>query len=381
MLGAQGIQLRNTYCTLLMARLALGAERGGLKLADVAAEFLDGLELPKVEQVSDWAAERLSEQQLAYAALDAAVAHMLARPLWGELDGGARQAFKVGNATVPAVASMRLAGIPFDRQIARGDDRRLGAVLRRGARFVRRDHGRRHPARGRAALGVARGADAAGHARVVAADRDRALAHPQRRPRAAGGHPGDPAPARGDPLGQALARVRAHAAREGGRRRPAPHGPQAGLDEDRPLRVPRSQLAAAAPGRAPGRGRAARAGAGDRRLQSDRVPGRERALRRRRDARGVPRRRRHAHPERRGLRRRQPRDLARGRARSRAQQGQADRVRHALRQRSGRARGVGVVHVPDRDERGGGAGVEGPLLRPLPHAAHVAERGRATRPG
>ena len=116
MLGAQGIQLRNTYCTLLMARLALGAERGGLKLADVAAEFLDGLELPKVEQVSDWAAERLSEHQLAYAALDAAVAHMLARPLWGELDGGARQAFKVGNATVPAVASMRLAGIPFDVQ-------------------------------------------------------------------------------------------------------------------------------------------------------------------------------------------------------------------------------------------------------------------------
>ena len=116
MLGAQGIQLRNTYCTLLMARLALGAERGGLKLADVAAEFLDGLELPKVEQVSDWAAERLSEHQLAYSALDAAVAHMLARPLWGELDGGARQAFKVGNATVPAVASMRLAGIPFDVQ-------------------------------------------------------------------------------------------------------------------------------------------------------------------------------------------------------------------------------------------------------------------------
>jgi DNA polymerase-1 len=117
MLGAQGVRLRNTYCTLLMARLALGAERGGLKLAEVAAEFLDGLELPKDEQVSDWSAERLSEHQIAYAALDAVVAHMLARPLWDELDEGARLAFTIGNATIPAVTSMRLAGIPFDRQI------------------------------------------------------------------------------------------------------------------------------------------------------------------------------------------------------------------------------------------------------------------------
>jgi DNA polymerase I len=117
MLGAKGIHLRNTYCTLLMARLVIGAERGGLRLAEVAAEVLDGLELPKVEQVSDWSAERLSEQQLTYAALDAVVAHMLAAPLWRALDEGARHAFKLGNATVPAVASMRLAGIPFDRRI------------------------------------------------------------------------------------------------------------------------------------------------------------------------------------------------------------------------------------------------------------------------
>jgi DNA polymerase-1 len=117
MLGAQGVHLRNTYCTLLMARLALGAERGGLRLAEVAAEFLDGLELPKVEQVSDWSAERLSEHQIGYAAVDAVVALMLAKPLWEELDEGARLAFSIGNATVPAVASMRLVGIPFDRQI------------------------------------------------------------------------------------------------------------------------------------------------------------------------------------------------------------------------------------------------------------------------
>jgi DNA polymerase-1 len=117
MLGAKGIRLRNTFCTLLMARLALGAERGGLRLADVAAGFLDGLELPKGEQASDWSAERLSEGQIAYAAVDAVVAHMLARPIWAELDTGARQAFKLGNATVPVVAAMRLAGIPFDRKV------------------------------------------------------------------------------------------------------------------------------------------------------------------------------------------------------------------------------------------------------------------------
>ena len=85
MLLAQGIRLRRTWCTLQMARLVYGAERGGLRLADIAAELLD-LELPKDEQVSDWRAERLSESQLGYAAADAVIAQRIADKLWVELD-------------------------------------------------------------------------------------------------------------------------------------------------------------------------------------------------------------------------------------------------------------------------------------------------------
>jgi DNA polymerase-1 len=43
------------------------------------------------------------------------IAQRLAAPVWAALDGGARRAFKIGNATVPAVAGMRIAGLPFDR--------------------------------------------------------------------------------------------------------------------------------------------------------------------------------------------------------------------------------------------------------------------------
>jgi DNA polymerase I len=111
-LAAQGVHLRGTLDTLLVARLAYGAERGGLSLAEVVARVLD-IELPKGEQTSDWAAERLSERQLVYAAADAVCTYKIAHPLWGSLDAGARRAFRAGNATVRVVVGMRLAGLPF----------------------------------------------------------------------------------------------------------------------------------------------------------------------------------------------------------------------------------------------------------------------------
>jgi 3'-5' exonuclease len=114
MLAGRGVRLRRTVCTLLMARLVYGAERGGLKLADIAADLL-GIDLPKVEQTSDWGADRLSERQIAYADVDAVVAHRVGRKLWEELDSDTRRAFRLGNATVPAVTAMRIAGVPFSR--------------------------------------------------------------------------------------------------------------------------------------------------------------------------------------------------------------------------------------------------------------------------
>jgi DNA polymerase I len=116
MLAACGIRLRRSWDSLQLARLALGAERGGLRLGDVAAEFLD-LELPKEEGTSDWSAPRLSAGQLQYAAADAVVAYRIARHIWAELDEGARAAFRLGNASVPVVAAMRLVGVPFARAI------------------------------------------------------------------------------------------------------------------------------------------------------------------------------------------------------------------------------------------------------------------------
>ena len=116
LLRAQGIRLRRAWCTLQMARLAYGAERGGLRLADIAADLL-GVDLPKDEQSGDWGADRLSEAQLTYAAADAVIAQRVAGKLWAGARRGARNAFKLGNATVPVVAAMRLAGIPFDRDV------------------------------------------------------------------------------------------------------------------------------------------------------------------------------------------------------------------------------------------------------------------------
>jgi DNA polymerase I len=118
MLAAQGVHLRRALDTLQLARLCYGAERGGLRLADIAADLLD-LELPKDEQVSDWRAERLSAAQLTYAAVDAVIVQQIAAKLWAELDAGARAAFRLGNATVPVVAAMRLTGIPFDAAVHR----------------------------------------------------------------------------------------------------------------------------------------------------------------------------------------------------------------------------------------------------------------------
>jgi DNA polymerase I-like protein with 3'-5' exonuclease and polymerase domains len=117
MVAGQGVHLQRPYCTLLMARLTHGAERGGLRgLAEIAPTLL-GLQLPKEEQVSDWSAERFSEQQLRYAAIDAVAAYGVGKAMWSGLDVEARHAFRLGNATVPIVAAMRLAGIPFDRAV------------------------------------------------------------------------------------------------------------------------------------------------------------------------------------------------------------------------------------------------------------------------
>ena len=72
------------YCTKIASRLTRTyTDRHGLK--DLAAEML-GVSLAKEQQTSDWAAETLSDEQVAYAAADVLHLHALRRALDGRLE-------------------------------------------------------------------------------------------------------------------------------------------------------------------------------------------------------------------------------------------------------------------------------------------------------
>lgn len=69
-----GVDLNPVFCTKIASRLTRTfTDRHGLK--DVTAELL-GIELDKEQQSSDWAAEQLTDKQIAYASAD--VIHLVA---------------------------------------------------------------------------------------------------------------------------------------------------------------------------------------------------------------------------------------------------------------------------------------------------------------
>jgi ribonuclease D len=70
-----GVTTAPVYCTKIASKLARTyTDRHGLK--DVTRELL-GMEISKAQQSSDWGAERLSPEQLAYAASDVEHLHAL----------------------------------------------------------------------------------------------------------------------------------------------------------------------------------------------------------------------------------------------------------------------------------------------------------------
>src|SRR5579872_2647927 len=72
---ALGVHCEPVYCTKIAARLTRTfTDRFGLK--DLCRELL-GIELSKQQQTSDWGADTLSEEQLAYAAADVLYLHQL----------------------------------------------------------------------------------------------------------------------------------------------------------------------------------------------------------------------------------------------------------------------------------------------------------------
>src|SRR5262249_24028816 len=129
MLMAKGVKIadENLVDTILLAGLALrGVEdacRAGARrpsLADAVKEAV-GINLPKTSQVSPWWRDRLTQQQIAYAALDAVFALKLEAALTPRIatlskgpDGKTLQT-RLCEAVGP-VAGMELAGITVDRE-------------------------------------------------------------------------------------------------------------------------------------------------------------------------------------------------------------------------------------------------------------------------
>jgi ribonuclease D len=110
---AFGVMAEPLFCTKIASRLIRTyTDRHGLK--DLVKDLLD-IDLSKQQQSSDWAAETLSEAQLAYAASDVLHLHALREKLSERLaregrDGLAEACF----GFLPTRARLDLAGWPED---------------------------------------------------------------------------------------------------------------------------------------------------------------------------------------------------------------------------------------------------------------------------
>ncbi|MBM3647350.1 MAG: ribonuclease D [Alphaproteobacteria bacterium] len=106
---ALGVRCEPVYCTKIAARLTRTfTDRWGLK--DLCKELL-GIDLSKQQQTSDWGAEALSDEQLAYAASDVLHLHALKAKLDTLLEREGRAEFaKAAFQFLPSRARLDLAG-------------------------------------------------------------------------------------------------------------------------------------------------------------------------------------------------------------------------------------------------------------------------------
>ena len=109
LLHAFGVEVTPVYCTKIASRLTRTyTDRHGLK--DIARE-LAGVDISKQQQSSDWAAEKLSEAQIEYAASDVLYLHKLRDALQVRLEREKRT--KLADACfkfLPTRARLDLAG-------------------------------------------------------------------------------------------------------------------------------------------------------------------------------------------------------------------------------------------------------------------------------
>jgi ribonuclease D len=108
---AFGVRCEPVYCTKIAARLTRTfTDRFGLK--DLCKELL-GIDLSKQQQTSDWGVDKLSEEQLAYAASDVLHLHALKARLDILLDReGRRELAEAAFSFLPTRARLDLAGWP-----------------------------------------------------------------------------------------------------------------------------------------------------------------------------------------------------------------------------------------------------------------------------
>jgi len=108
---ALGVRCEPVYCTKIAARLVRTfTDRFGLK--DLCRELL-GVDLSKQQQTSDWGAETLTDEQLAYAASDVLHLHALKAKLDVLLEReGRRELAEAAFKFLPTRARLDVAGWP-----------------------------------------------------------------------------------------------------------------------------------------------------------------------------------------------------------------------------------------------------------------------------
>ena len=108
---ALGVRCEPVYCTKIAARLVRTfTDRFGLK--DLCRELL-GVDLSKQQQTSDWGAETLTDEQLAYAASDVLHLHALKAKLDVLLEReGRRELAEAAYKFLPTRARLDVAGWP-----------------------------------------------------------------------------------------------------------------------------------------------------------------------------------------------------------------------------------------------------------------------------
>jgi DNA polymerase-1 len=104
-------------CTMILSRLLYGTRKPeGFHGLDQVVKRELGIDLPKDQQKADWSAHRLTEEQLQYAARDAAVLCPLHKALTPKVrDTGQQRVADAEGRCLPAMAWLSASGVGFDR--------------------------------------------------------------------------------------------------------------------------------------------------------------------------------------------------------------------------------------------------------------------------